>query len=379
MIEEQEDFDILIIGNSHAYCSFVPEIIDHVLVDTNTLNLSSPNLGVAHAAILLRQIIESGNVPEAVVLEVFSVGSDMNDQLQISFFHDYSKTWQLNNLMWMSSYYEPQQLLAPLFPLIHQHENWKQAKLVQENFDNYAERKEKLAAGIAKDLGYLNDGYRGIPVYMTVNEYNIALKEILPFAPREENILGLERILALSEEYGFEVIFVQAPYVTGYQSNYSSLHELFTEYDVPYYLLNETHADQYTRFDYMNPTHLNVHGAIPTTITLAEIMAEEFDRAIDHSTADSFDHLRIEDAIVQREGDQVLVTLVPASPSAKWHVQWEFYLWDEHIVAAENGDSLTFSFPASYLESSVAHLIITITQEGLEYPLTFRLQPKNFE
>ncbi len=109
LIEEQEDFDILIIGNSHASCSFVPEIIDHVLVDTNTLNLSSPNLGVSHAAILLRQIIESGNVPEAVVLEVFSVGSDMNDQLQISFFHDYSKTWQPNNLMWMASYYEPQQ------------------------------------------------------------------------------------------------------------------------------------------------------------------------------------------------------------------------------------------------------------------------------
>jgi hypothetical protein len=368
----------VILGNSHAYCSFDPEIIDSFFQDLKTVNLSGPNLCLAHSAILLRQMIEMGTIPEVVVLEEFSMNLEMDELLQISFFNEYSKTWQFDNIAWIVGYFPPEELLAPLFPLIHQHETWKQQEKIRSAIENYAALENDIATMVSQDQGYLNDGFRGIPIYLTQEEYQTSLQKRVFAKPTETNIHALQQILMLSKQYDFEVLFVQSPYLTGFSSDYSPMKEVSAKFEVPTYLLNETHAGEYSRFDFMDPTHLNTHGAISTSVTLAEILAGVLDAPMDPSLINSYQQLQLEDIEIHQDENQVQVTLIPASQIANWDIDWDFYLWDSNLVSHESGKSRSYTFPSQYLETQTAFLTITIRQEGFDYPLELRVRTVNF-
>lgn len=378
MITDQQDVDVVILGSSHSFCAFDPAIIDSLVADTSTINLSIPNLSVAHSALLLRQMIEQGKTPQLVIVEMFSLQSAMEDTVQTSFFNYYSHTWNPAYLAWIAQYYPPEHLLAPLFPLINQHENWKLPTFLLGNLGPDFWHTSAIQSAITSNPGYEHDGFRPYPNLVPDNEYNGALNNDHTFAPTEANLRGLEQLIALAERHDIQLLFVLVPYITSQHSDFSQLDAVAEQYNLSMHTIQNPTKAVYDRLDFRDRTHLNVQGAISASVSLSGLLAEALDRPFDSEQAEQYAQLHLDDLTISHTADTYTITISPSTTQTDWMIEWTIEANDE-ILVAESGHNLThFRFPKEYLEQEDFILHITLTQGAFPYPLRFLLAPYNF-
>jgi hypothetical protein len=192
------------------------------------------------------------------------------------------------------------------------------------------------------------------------------------------NLHALEQIIALSDSYGFDVILVQGVYPTGFHTDYAAAAAIGEKYGIPVYLLNQTHAAEYTSLDFVDPNHLNANGAILASITLAEILSKEMGRELDQDVINRYAQLHLKAIQIESSDGQTQVTLHPAVETAVWQVEWTFYVDTDQIAVSAEGEALSFTFPTALLQKEKPSLAFTITQQGLSYPLQLVLRPVDF-
>ncbi len=380
MIETQDGVDIVIGGSSLAFYSLDPRLMDQLIDGTNTINISRPSFNTVHLSLLLQQLLASGNIPEIVVLDAYALTANMNEFRQNTFFNAYSHTWDSAYLPRIVAYYPLESLPDLVFPLIHQHENWKDPDLLIQNVKNITVPKAALLAAQAEqDEAYQNHGFQ--PLYRVIfpQEYLSRQDTTKTLLPDPTNLLALQNIMALSEDYDFQVIVLLTAFPQGYGANFIHLEEALQQYGLAFYNLNRSHVQEFTQLDFIDGTHTNANGAVRTTAITAEIVAGEIGRALNQDQLLQVQQLYLQEIIVSTRAGALTVTLIPADPSAEWEVAWNIHTPTAPSLGQQTGNALAFTFPENLLLIEGFLLDITIQQQGMAYPLQLQLLPENLQ
>ena len=372
VIAEQDSFDVIILSSSHGFCSFDPAILDALLEDTSTYNLGLPNLTFAHISLLLQQIIEEGKTPKVIVVETYSIRSSMYGTPQISFFNDYSKTWEPNYLVEIASYYPINDLIYPLVPIIFQHENWKSTELIYTNLRRWEDRRVIIEKGINTNIGYQNAGFRPFTQIIAIEDYLDALNHPTSFIPTEENLIALERILHIAKENDIQVIFVTAPYPNAINSDFSQFDQVIQQNGLTHYNFNQLFPEHFIPLHYLDQNHLNAHGAVNATILLADILSEETGRELLTEKQADYTRLNLAEIYVEKSGENMVVTLIPADGISEFQVDWQLKTNQDDELMSQTGGGMQFSFPAVLMNLSELDLLFTYQVPGFDYAITVK-------
>ncbi|MEE4194973.1 MAG: hypothetical protein V2J07_07230 [Anaerolineae bacterium] len=380
MIEAQDAVDIVIGGSSMAFYSLDPRLMDQLMEGTKTINISRPSFNAVHLSLLLQQLLASGNTPEIVVLDAYALTANMNEFRQNTFFNAYSHTWDTAYLSRILDYYPLESLPDLVFPFIHQHENWKNPDLLIQNVKNIAVRKAVLvAAQVEQDEAYQNGGFQPLSHVIFPQEYLSRQNSAKTLQPDATNLIALQNIVALSEQYDFQVIVLLTPFPQGYDASFKHIEEAMQQYGLAFYNLNQSHANQFTQLDFIDGTHTNAQGAVMTTAITAEIIAREVGRALNEDQLLQVHRLSIQDITTSTQEGLLTISIVPEDPTADWQVEWNIHTSTAPSLGQQAGNSLAFAFPENLLLVEGFLLDITIEQQGMAYPLRLQLQPENLQ
>ncbi len=368
VIDEQDTFDIAVMGSSHAYCGYDPRILNEALVDSHTENLSIAALSFEHISLLLKDMIAEEKQPEVLVLEMYSFRQPPNAHTQTVFFNGYSKTWRPDTLVQLFSDYPSKEWIYTLFPLIYQHDNWKNNDLLNRNLDNFWKKDTLTIREIVYTRGLFDNGFRPNPLVISDQEFSQAVSNPVNITLETSNVKSFERILEMSSENEIELIFIIAPYPEGFHADYSAMEEIEEKYGITIHNFNEK-AAAYKQLQFLDDDHLNQYGAIQASLELAAIIAEETGRELANENITRFQHLMLSDIMIENIDTSIQLTLIPELPQKEpWDVEWVIFDEEGNQWDIQTVQSLSFSFPSALAYTQGLKLQVTYQQAGLDYP-----------
>lgn len=273
--KEDNVYDLIFVGSSHAYCTFDPEIFDSE-AGTNSFNMGMPLQLPASTYYELKDIFKHQS-PKTIVMEVY--WGVMNTDFQIN---QVTQLFQvMDNTALKSEYIEK------VFPISEKIKYSVDALKYQSDYfayksDEYDEKFRNLF-GISKPeeekhtSGTEEYGTKGF-IYCTYNmlpgEYDKTNQfkglDGKDFAFSDIQLKYLKKIAALCEEEGARLIFVTAPIAPvslDYIQNYDIIHNTIAEtaeaLSVPYFDYNiiNSRENLVTDENFRDDAHLNYSGA----------------------------------------------------------------------------------------------------------------------
>ena len=366
VIDEQDAFDIAIMGSSHTYSGYDPAIMNDVLVDSNTSNLSIATLSFTHISLLLKDMIAEGKQPEVLVLEMYSFQPAPNSHTQTVFFNGYSNTWRPDNLVQLFNAYPYEEWIYTLFPLIYQHDNWKDNDLLNRNRDHFWKKGTLTQEEIKYTNNLFPNGFRPNPRVISDQEFLQAVSNPANITLETSNVKSFERILEMSAENEIELIFIVAPYPKGFHADYSAMEEIEEKYGIMIHNFNGN-AAAYKQFQFLDDGHLNQYGAIQASLELATIIAEETGRELANEKMDAYQQLILNEIKIGKVNHGIQITLVPQIATNAWEVDWLLVDEDGRLLKEQAGSSMDFFIPSAVLQHSGLNLKFTYKQQGLNY------------
>lgn len=255
---EKHSVDILVLGSSHAYCSFVPTVIwEENKINSYVFATQQQSLKISYFYLL--EALKTQN-PKIVMLETLKFEIDkkyINEGIlrdAIDFLpNSFNKFNLINNSV------RPKERITYYFNILKYHNRWKELKL--SDFDN----SHKKLVDPMRGYVYLNEKY--------IN--NIDIEEIKLNKEKfknsnydlyEENIEYLDKIIKLSESKGFHLILFHAPtiMVEKYYLVQNSVEKYAKSRGIEYIDMN-TEIKFDNNNDFRDSNHLNIFGAIKLT------------------------------------------------------------------------------------------------------------------
>ncbi len=256
--------DVLFIGNSHAYCTFVPDIVTEVS-GRSSFNAGIPDQKIDVTAIYLEEVLKRQN-PDIIVLECFSFGDSSGT------YRGYKPNINSLNLspdkieLCFNLFEDPFDAIRASTRLFDCHTNWKKPELVTQNI-KYMLRPQSIVPE--------NKGFYRLTSKMSYRSLiKFSQSSQLRFTPKinEQSITAFLRILKLCNERDIRLIATMAPFNDTYRKRigYSRFHKMFAvffeQFDVEFIDFNLLdHETGIVNADFEDVTgnaqHLNVYGA----------------------------------------------------------------------------------------------------------------------
>ncbi|EPR69710.1 hypothetical protein ADIWIN_3985 [Winogradskyella psychrotolerans RS-3] len=266
--QNENTFDLIIIGTSRAYASFNPMLIDSVL-NTNSYNMSTSAQDIAETYYSLEEIFDYQK-PKYIVLDLFLQASDASyDYYQTfsnaSFFNSDKRKF---NLIYKG--YGTTGILNYSIPIV-KFKNYIKQDMVGLFSNNKSLRKEDTWF-----KGYLYDT-------LTVSKAQISNFE--PISNFENTTFNknrfdsyMKKIMSLVKDNNSQLICVRAPYppsrfkLNDNDDENTYFQSYMKKVNIPFYDLNSFKNYKYQDQDFADYHHPNYKGAKKASQQLIEIL-----------------------------------------------------------------------------------------------------------
>ncbi len=271
--EYKNKYDVVFIGNSHAYCTFYPKIFwqQHGIA-SHVFASSGQELYVSE--LYVKETIKN-QTPKVIVLEV--IGASMNNGFvmgannEFSMVHSYSALPpSIDKLQTLFYAFEEESLadkFYPLFPIITFHENWKYS-----DYDNFNaidfEKYQYNSGAVLHDILC-----EGLQEPQNLPESSIDFSE-----KSKESLLD---IIDVCEENNIELVFTVAPYVISQESQQvmNKVEEIALANGIPFINYNNLYDEIDIDFskDFKDEGHLNIYGMEKVSAHFGNYLKDNFE------------------------------------------------------------------------------------------------------
>lgn len=320
----EKTLDIVFLGNSHAQCTFIPEIINKVL-GVESFNLITPGESVHLTKYEYREVLRYQN-PKAVVIETGVIYSGKNqdklEPFQYSFFD--SMPFSLRKLVYIHDFFSYSNLIKYYFPFTMVHAEWKTpAKPINRLLKSFGGEKTKV--------GISNKGYYQIvdPILPdAVRLGEVEENENCPIYDLNERLASAEDIIQFNKPQSSKLIFIEAPtFPKSHKGCESQSQALFAKYEVSnYQLFSDTDPSLLWFHD---ASHLTQFGAIIASLETARLLSYELNISMDADMLAFFESYKFQGYTIDRNGKNLAISLMPFDEEAannltySWQVIWK--------------------------------------------------------
>ena len=273
-----DSIDVMVIGNSHAYCTFNPAVMEGI-IDKRVFNAGLPDQKIDMTYFTLLEMLKTQK-PETIVLEAFSFGRSDSGYAGFVANMDAMKP----SLMKFQEAFEifPDQYDAfrMSIGLFRSHNNWKKPSVILDNL------KYMLGSPTKDYVGF--DGFYPLSSKMsaeTIKKYKDATD--IKFTPVvDEYSAGyFKRIVRLCKERNIRLVVAMAPFndlyvkKVDYSSFYNKMNELCKEEGVEYVDFNMLYKQIGLNYDdfedaFHHAQHMNKWGAEKVSSYMAEYLKD---------------------------------------------------------------------------------------------------------
>ncbi len=275
-----KSLDILILGNSHAYSSYSPDIID-AICGTNSFVLASNSQLIEQTYFNLIEALKSQN-PKIVIIQLSSLTGNSWKNREGDF-RVYSNldgmNYSLNKLNAILGQRDRKDYVNSMFSIFRNHDNWKNSELLASNLSR-AEEVDK-------------EDYRGFSVRKSemgkkvAEQYELENKDDLSgfdISKSDENYL--KKLHLLSENKDFKIVYVMSPKYSDllnktYQNKYETIKKVASRYGEEYLdfnvLSNEVGLKNRSfENGYIHNQHTSYYGAVQISSFLARHLENKY-------------------------------------------------------------------------------------------------------
>lgn len=268
------DYDVVIMGNSVAYSTFDPRIINSKS-SLKSYNLSSASISVQQVYFNLMEMLKYSK-PQLLVVEAYALdvkNSNVGKRRKFNYKNIDGQKLSFNKMVSIYNVFETKtQMMEAMFPTVRNHSEWSNFEFIEKNAKyTYKENPflgfrnlnvEGTDARIAKTIGKLPKSY-----------------EIT-----EDNKDYFKKIVALCKENDIKLVLARAPQFK-HQSNpqyvdeiHTVTNELIKGLDVKYIDFDKDYAkNNFVKSDFYDALHLNRRGAVKATDLLIEVIENNLD------------------------------------------------------------------------------------------------------
>ncbi|WP_420571264.1 hypothetical protein [Kordia sp.] len=270
---DKEKYDIIISGNSIAYSSFIPKVMNSKL-SVSTFNLSSAAIGIEQVYFNFKETIKHNKpqlfIVEAHALDVITVNTPK--RLKFNYQNIDGQKFSMNKLESVYSVFDTKStMVEAMLPVVRNHNKWSDLEFLKKNI-NYTYR-------FNPNLGYKKLSTKG---------YRERIKKTMGKIPEsyeitEENETYLKKIVDLCNEQNIKFLLVRAPQIK-YQSNtelvnqiYNKTSKLCKNLNISYLDLNKDYEkNKFNESEFYDALHLNTTGATKATDLLSAEIHKTF-------------------------------------------------------------------------------------------------------
>lgn len=226
----------------------------------------------------MKEILNNHECPKLVVLDVYYLGL-LNEYGEDSYIHYVLDNFKFskNKLEAINNCLPFNERISYIFPIFKYHNRWSQ--LTESDYILNSDFDTSINGFEAGDDQYGLD--------LASNQYSSDIGEISYFS--EQYLL---KIIELSKEYNFKLIFVNAPYdytsndiiITWYHDDASMMNkieEIASDYDIPFINYSSIDKMNAINFDFKsdmnNIGHVNNSGAAKVSSDFADFINENYD------------------------------------------------------------------------------------------------------
>ena len=337
----ENSLDIVFMGNSHAQCAFIPEIIDAIL-GTKSVNLITPSEAIYQTKYEYLEVLRHQD-PAAVVIETTVIYGGVNQPgqkpLQFSFMD--SMPLSLRKVQYLLDLYSFGDLIKYMFPFLAQHSDWKTPYVPTNKVINLPDK--NIQPVELKSQGYYQLTDVLPPEWEQDNEFKVPAT--CPASDFSGRLNAAKDVLKADASDPSKLLFIEAPaFKNRYKICQSSTFELIEEHGVPHYeLLDDVDLPNLWFHD---RTHMLQFGAVVASIDTARLLAEELDFEMNAEALEYFMSYRFRDYVQTLDGNAVHIKLIPFDQEASENLtyQWEVYSDGEKIPEEKGQISSEYTF-----------------------------------
>lgn len=274
---EEDSIDIMIAGNSHAYCTFEPTVMEEV-TGRRVFNAGLPDVKIDILYYSLLEMLKEQS-PDTIILEGFTLGR--SNSLYQGYVADMDAlTPGFNKLLACFEIYPDKLEAVRMFiSLYRSHSNWKKPSIIEGNLKHmlgYEEADETFNGFYALQSKMSDE---------TIQKY----KDIdnIEFAPviDEYTTRYFHRIVKLCRQRGIRLIIAMAPFndiylekvgYTVFSEELTALCEREEVELIDFNLLYEEVELDYSDFEdaFHHAQHMNVWGAEKVSVYMGEYLTD---------------------------------------------------------------------------------------------------------
>jgi len=273
-----DSIDVMIIGNSHAYCTFNPAVMEEV-IGKRVFNAGLPDQKIDMTYFTLQEMLKNQN-PETIVLEAFSFGRSDSGYAGFVANMDAMKPSLLKFKEAFEIFPDKYDAFRMSVGLFRSHNNWKKPSVMKDNLKYMLGRPAKDYKGF--------DGFYPLSSKMsaeTIKKYKDA-KDIKFTPVVDEYSAGyFKRIVLLCKERNIRLVVAMAPFndlyvqKVEYNSFYEKMNELcrdesaeYVDFNMLYQQIGLTYDDFEDAFHHAQ--HMNEWGAEKVSRYMAEYLRD---------------------------------------------------------------------------------------------------------
>lgn len=257
---ERENIDFLFLGSSHSYTSINSLLVEEKL-NVGAYNYASARQPIDVSYFYLLDVLRD-NQPKKVFLETYMINNSpvydevrYRDAIEPMLFSS-TKVKMINELIPKNDqiYY--------FLPMLKYHDRWNVIQLTDFDF-SYKLQKHDQKGHVALDGKPVNKF-----VYSNVKEDN-------NFSLHTNDLTYIDKIIELSEVYGFELYFFTAPYLQNEKelTKNKSLEDFTKSRNIQHLNLNNYLEDYNFEKDFFDEGHLSKSGAIKATNRILDLIS----------------------------------------------------------------------------------------------------------
>ncbi len=267
---EKNSLDIVILGSSHAYYGFAPEVIDYNL-NSNSFVYATPGATIEHSYYQLKNILKKQS-PKIVVLELFTLADLRNDNVKL---HKSIDTLPLNldKINAINENIDPSDndKLNFYFPLKLYHTEWKENSIMKKIGNRLKINYEKNITGFNFTSDVLDKEDKNV---LSEKSVYSQVKNNLP----PERVESIENIIRLCKDNDIKIVFTVTPYINQVdfppveiKKILNFLDQLIVDNNIIVVNYNELYEElNITKGDLFDEGQVNVFGAVKLSNYLSE-------------------------------------------------------------------------------------------------------------
>lgn len=275
LYNEENSYEVLFMGSSHMNGSMNPNILWGKYGITS-FNYATGGQPIDVTYYLLKEALKIHN-PKVVVLDLYYLGltDEYGEEGYIRTVLDNMK-FSLNKIETLVNCVPKDDIIHYLFPILKYHTRWKELTLEDFKFDLKNGAYAKGYSASSEKYGSYNNG-----------DLNITEVSYIP----EKSRKYLYKFMELSKEYGFSLVFTNAPY--DYSSNdsmknwhendaamFNRISEIASENKIPFINYSSKEILERIEFnfaeDMFNVGHVNVWGSTKVSSDFADFLNENY-------------------------------------------------------------------------------------------------------